>query len=225
MVVCLATSVASAEGVGPRSDGGPARIQGVTTMLPTPGGLVTIGGPALRRLAPGARRWETLHTIAGDNLYRVDGRFQPQLLYREEHAHRIFDSKRGSLFAFPKHIGQECDHLTCFPITEIVAYEITDAGIRRQTVLRGDGWGPGFYLAGATAVRGSDDERVAMVVDLHEERRQVLAWRRARNRALALGSGRRRVPPAARQYLHHAEVAVDPKRRLHRARRTLGDQT
>jgi hypothetical protein len=55
----------------PASDGSPARIQGVATLLPTAGGLVAIGGPALRRLAPGARRWETLHTVPGDNLYRV----------------------------------------------------------------------------------------------------------------------------------------------------------
>jgi hypothetical protein len=99
--------------------------------------------------------------------YRVplDGKFQPQLLYREDYGYRIHDSKRGSLFALPKHAGQECDYTTCFPITEVIAYEITDAGVRRQTILRGDGWGPGLYLAGAVGVKGSDDQHVAMVVN------------------------------------------------------------
>ncbi|HEY0781173.1 MAG TPA: hypothetical protein VGE98_01860, partial [Thermoanaerobaculia bacterium] len=247
-------------GYDPKDPSTADRLYNAVGLHEMKGGLYSLGGAALRRYVNGARKWETLHAIPQDNLYRVaadddgarllaswekdpdihlfspgrapparfpkptspaaamgpfqvdhlaflpggrdalvimsgqvknppsrnvpepvrfyyaswaseasrvplDGRFQPQLLYREDYAHRIFDSKRGSLFAFPKHLGQECDHLTCFPITEIVAYEITDAGVRRQAVLRGDGWGPGFYLAGATAVRGSDDQRVAMVVE------------------------------------------------------------
>jgi hypothetical protein len=48
------------------------RISGVTTFIPMgKGGLVTLGGSNLRVLMPGARRFESLHVVKGDNLYRV----------------------------------------------------------------------------------------------------------------------------------------------------------
>jgi hypothetical protein len=244
-------------GYDPKDPSTADRLYNAAGLREMRGGLYSLGGAALRRFVNGARKWETLHAIPKDNLYRVaadddgrllaawekdpdlhlfsadgghvrfpkpvspaatlgpyqvdhlsflpggrdalvivqgqlknppsrhvpepvrfyyaswateayrvplDGKLQPQLLYREDYGHRIHDSRRGSLFALPKHAGQECDHTTCFPITEIIAYEITPAGVRRQTILRGDGWGPGYYLSSAVAVRGSGDERVAMVL-------------------------------------------------------------
>lgn len=74
IALCLMGAVASAEGVGSQAKvpGTPSKVLGVTTLWPVPGGgFVTLGGPALRRLVPGAKEWETLQTVAGDDLYRV----------------------------------------------------------------------------------------------------------------------------------------------------------
>jgi hypothetical protein len=247
-----------AVGYDPKDPSTADRLYNAVGVREMKGGLFALGGPSLRRFVTGARKWETLHVIPKDSVYRVaadadgtrllaawegdpnvhlfapggthltfpkpgpqspplgkyqvdhleflpggrdalvivqgqlknppprtvpepvrfyyaswateayrvplDGKFQPQLLYREDYGLRVHDSKHGSVFALPKHPGQQCEHITCFPITEIVAYEITDAGVRRQTVLRGDGWGTGLYLSGALEVRGSDHQHLAMVV-------------------------------------------------------------
>jgi hypothetical protein len=73
LAVGLAASVARAEGVGdaPASASNERRIQSATTVLPYSGGLLSIGGATLRRLAQGSRTWETLLTLPKDNLYRV----------------------------------------------------------------------------------------------------------------------------------------------------------
>jgi hypothetical protein len=94
----------------------------------------------------------------------LDGRSEPKLLFREDFAHRVYTSTRGVIFEFPKYPGQECAESTCFPITAVVAYEITDSGIKKHTVLSGDGFGADMYLSEAALVRGSNDERLAMVV-------------------------------------------------------------
>src|SRR5262245_53309671 len=56
-------SPARAEGV--------ERLRGASSVVPAGDGLLSTGGPALRYLAPGASRWETLHRQAGDTLSRV----------------------------------------------------------------------------------------------------------------------------------------------------------
>lgn len=232
------------------------RLNNASTLRQMAGGLVSIGGAALRQLRNGERRWRTLHAIPKDNLYRVaaddrgrilaawekdpnihlfsggqhvtfpkpaagsvtmdkfqvdhmsffpngrealvimsgqvksppsrrvpepvhfyysswateawrlplDGRSEPKLLFREEFGYRLYESTRGVVFAMPKYPGQDCSYNTCFPITAIVAYEITDSGIKKHTVLGGDGFGANVYLSAASLVRGSNDERLAMVV-------------------------------------------------------------
>jgi len=70
-ILFLAPSVHS-EGVGDwRGPSGLDRIRGVQTLLSSPSGLYTLGGPALRRLPPGKTRWEILHLAKGRNLYRI----------------------------------------------------------------------------------------------------------------------------------------------------------
>src|SRR5689334_19663017 len=73
LALLLVASIARAEGVGDEKPGASTdrRLYGVSTLMPTATGLISIGGPSLRRLTPGARRWETLHEVPGDNLYRV----------------------------------------------------------------------------------------------------------------------------------------------------------
>jgi hypothetical protein len=96
----------------------------------------------------------------------LDGSSEPKLLFREEFAHRLYESKRGVVFAMPKYPGQDCSDSTCFPITAIVAYEITDSGFKKHTLMGGDGFGANIYLSQASIVRGSNDERLALVVHL-----------------------------------------------------------
>src|SRR5262245_27252831 len=69
----LAAVQARAEGVdsGTKATSSDAGHHGATTLLPMGKGLTSLGGSSLRYLAPGSRRWETLHRQAGDDLYRV----------------------------------------------------------------------------------------------------------------------------------------------------------
>lgn len=258
----------------------PDRLFGAVTLRPMRGGLHSIGGPGLRRLVDGARRWEVVHTVPKDSLYRavadesgrilaawendpfirlfspatrgqiafpkprgpadaldrfqvdhlaflpggrdalvvmqgqiknppsrpvpepirfyssswateayrlpLDGRSEPRLLYQERHAYRVFDSDTGSVFVMPKYDGQECAHSTCMPITAIVAHRITAAGVERHIIVRGDGFGENTYLSRVAVVRGSDDDRVALVLGLIKNQgkqwlhggRVLLRWRR-----------------------------------------------
>lgn len=74
LLTTLNASVALAEGVEPKRPKTDTtdRVNSVTTMLPAPdGALISVGHNTLKRLAPGARTFETLHAIKGDGLYRV----------------------------------------------------------------------------------------------------------------------------------------------------------
>jgi hypothetical protein len=63
MAILVVASLARAEGVGsaPASESNDRRLNSVVGLRPTHGGLISNGGASLRRLAPGSRRWETLH--------------------------------------------------------------------------------------------------------------------------------------------------------------------
>lgn len=72
--LAAACAVARAEGIGADTKGasGRDRLYAAQTVMSVPdGSVVAIGGPALRRRPAGASRWEALHTVAGDDLYRV----------------------------------------------------------------------------------------------------------------------------------------------------------
>lgn len=74
LLSALIPSLALGEGVEPKRPKAdtPDRVYAVTTMLNAPdGALIAVGFNALRRMAPGAKRFETLHAIKGDGLYRV----------------------------------------------------------------------------------------------------------------------------------------------------------
>lgn len=70
----LMPALALGEGVEPKRPKADTadRVYAVTTMLNAPdGALISVGFNALRRMAPGAKKFETLHAIKGDSLYRV----------------------------------------------------------------------------------------------------------------------------------------------------------
>src|SRR6185503_5624082 len=49
----------------------PNRLYATTSLRAVPGGLISIGGERLRRLTAGAAKWEVVHEVSGDSLYRV----------------------------------------------------------------------------------------------------------------------------------------------------------
>jgi hypothetical protein len=106
MAVGLVAGVAHAEGVGSEADGAnnDRRIFGVQTVLPMPSGMVALGGASLRRLAPGSRRWETLHTLPKDHLYRVAGDDSGRLLavWENDPFIHLFSPEGKLVASFPK---------------------------------------------------------------------------------------------------------------------------
>lgn len=255
---------ALAEGVGDRGrlPSTAARLFGATTVLPlADGGAVSLGGPALRRLSPGAQRWETLHLQPGDNLYRVaaddagrllaswerdrhvhffskerghvtfprpapqgadgaglpagfqvhrlafahggrdalvllrgstkqgrtthaafrvplDGAAPAELLFRDE-ALLVDTSPRGAVFAVPEKPGQACTRDSCFPLVELVAYELGPRGVQRRVLL--DLRPLGVSLA--TTLATDDDEQVAVELQLSSRKRGLAVWRYGEARA------------------------------------------
>lgn len=93
-VVCLTVAVptpmARAENAerGARGRSHADRLAGATSVWPLADGFVSLGGSRLRYLAPGAKRWTTLHRIVGDNLYRLG--FDP----REERVLAMWEKDR-----------------------------------------------------------------------------------------------------------------------------------
>ena len=107
MVVGLAAaSMARAEGVDPgaKDASGPARLDGATTVRPVAGGLISVGGSTLRRLRTGSRRWETLHAVPEDNLYRVASDESGRVLaaWENDPSIHLFSPARKRRVALPK---------------------------------------------------------------------------------------------------------------------------
>ena len=108
-------------------------------------------------------------------VYRValDGTSEARLIFRLDHGYRLHTSRFGAVFAMPRIPGQKCDHGSC-SIAAIVAYEISGDGARPKTLLGGDG----RDLGRARLVRGSNDERIAVMLDAaRPSRLELLRWR------------------------------------------------
>lgn len=105
-VAALGASGARAESVEARSRLGftPTRIRGAVTLLPVPWGHVAMGGSSLRHLPSGTREWQTLHRVAGDNLYRIDGHESGALLaaWEKEAVFHLFVPATKEHRTFPK---------------------------------------------------------------------------------------------------------------------------
>src|SRR5262249_26035825 len=73
MALFAAAVSARADGNGKRAKlpNATTRLQGVTRALAAPWGLVAMGSGQLRFLPAGTSRWQTLHKVTGDTLYRV----------------------------------------------------------------------------------------------------------------------------------------------------------
>ena len=80
------------------------RLYATTSLRAVPGGLISIGGPALRRLAPGASRWEKVHEVPGDSVYRVaaDGAGRILASWEKEPLIHLFSLAQRQHVALPK---------------------------------------------------------------------------------------------------------------------------
>jgi hypothetical protein len=107
-VIGLASALpapARAEGVEARArlPASATRIRGASSVRPTPGGLVSLGGSQLRVLPTGKKKWQTLHTVKGDNLYRVaaDDRGRILASWEEDASFHLFEPGKERQ-SFPK---------------------------------------------------------------------------------------------------------------------------
>ena len=116
-------------------------------------------------------------------VYRIalDGRSAARLIFRLDGAVRLHTSRAGAIFVTPKDPGQVCNHRSCLPIAAIVAYEFAGDGVTQRILLTGEQ----ADVSSALLVRGSDDARVALVLELVTRRgpqradlgRSLLRWR------------------------------------------------
>jgi hypothetical protein len=107
-------------------------------------------------------------------VYRVplDGG-APELLYRLDDAREIHTARDVAVYVIPERPGQTCENRTCFPVRQVVAYELSDKGVK-QTVLVN---GPDMKLGNARMIWGNRDERIFLELDLPKNERAVLRWK------------------------------------------------
>jgi hypothetical protein len=72
----------------------------------------------------------------------------------------------------PKSPIHRCDHGGCI-VSAIVAYEFTENGVRQKTLVDGKE----LSMGRARLVRGSDEERIALVLDLWPRKLALMRWR------------------------------------------------
>src|SRR5262245_1078723 len=169
--VALAASLARAEGSAPAKDASTSdRLYGVATILPTAGGLISIGGPALRRLTAGSRRWETLHVVEGDNLYRVAADDSGRLLaaWSKDRFIHLVSPGQKPLVSFPKPLAPE--GVTGFQVSNLElspkggdALVFMSGSVQVTTgQFRGPSWSTSVYRI---ALDGRSDARLLFRVD------------------------------------------------------------
>jgi hypothetical protein len=103
----------------------------------------------------------------------LDGKSQPELLYRVEYGNEIHTSPRGGVYVIPQKPGQRCEWRACRYIAAIIAYEITGSGVKQKNLLTS----AQAAMAAAYVVNGSNDERVVVMVELDKRQRALLRWR------------------------------------------------
>jgi hypothetical protein len=111
----------------------------------------------------------------------LDGKSPPRLVFEVDDAYVAVRSRAGAVFVVPERPGQECGHRTCWPISRVVAYELTEAGAAPRTLLTG----AEAEVTTTWTVNGSGDEQVALVFYLtkkvgpqrRNDGRALLRWR------------------------------------------------
>jgi hypothetical protein len=84
------------------------------------------------------------------------------VVFEVDDAYTALMSAAGAAFVLPETPGKECSHRTCFAISAVVAYELTDAGFTPRTLLTA----AQADVSATWTVNGSGDQRVALVFEL-----------------------------------------------------------
>lgn len=103
----------------------------------------------------------------------LDGRSPARLLFHTDGVYPLHASARGAVYATLKNPYQRCDTQGCYPITSIVAYELTENGATKRTLLDA-GNNP---FGSALPVFGGSDGRVGVLLAVHPRGRALLRWR------------------------------------------------
>jgi len=253
IALCAAGSPARADVFGKRGKPPSTRLAGVSRGMAARWGLVAMGSGQLRFLPAGTSKWQTLHKVPGDSLYRVamddagrllatwehephfhlfdtrtnqhvtfgkppapsaefnygynvedlyftkDGaaaivymhgftggrswttvayRYElarpaaPALLFRQP-GYELHSSARLAVYALPQNEQSACEDNSCYPLGAIIGWEISGATATKRILLSG---APNNTLSRVRPVWGSDDERVAVLIDGHPRGRHLLRW-------------------------------------------------
>ncbi len=112
--------------------------------------------------------------------YRValDGKSEPEVLFRADGGYLLHVSHRGAVFLMPRKVGQRCNHSAgCYPVAAIIAYEITEQGVVKKTLVDGEQ----VVMRGAETVYGprwsTEEDRVLVLVGLERNEQALLRWR------------------------------------------------
>jgi hypothetical protein len=107
-------------------------------------------------------------------VYRVPlGGGAPELLYRLDDARKIHMTRDVAVYVIPEKPDQTCENRTCFPVRQVVAYELSDKGIKQTVLVHG----PDMNLGNAQMIWGNRDERLFLELDLPKNERAVLRWK------------------------------------------------
>ncbi|HSP77674.1 MAG TPA: hypothetical protein VLQ93_04050 [Myxococcaceae bacterium] len=113
-------------------------------------------------------RWSTA-------VYRIalDGKSAPELLFLDDGGFLLHISRNGAVFARPRDPRQRCDNGGCAPIAAIIAYDFSGGRVLQRTLLTYEQ----VPMSIARPVRGSNHERVVVMLGLDRGGRALLRWR------------------------------------------------
>jgi hypothetical protein len=97
----------------------------------------------------------------------------PELLYRVDEGRRRYMSRDVAVYVMPEKPDQRCELLTCYPVRAVVAYELTESGVKHTVLLHG----ADTPVGNARMIWGNTDDQVFLELSLARNERAVLRWR------------------------------------------------
>lgn len=97
----------------------------------------------------------------------------PELLYRVDEGRPLHMRRDVAVYVMPERPEQPCEHRTCAPVRAVVAYELTEYGVKHTVLLHG----ADTPVSNARMIWGNTDEQVFLELSLGRNERAVLRWR------------------------------------------------
>jgi hypothetical protein len=104
--------------------------------------------------------------------YELGGSSPPTLLFSQR-GYGLHTSSRLAVYAVPMNEQSACEDNSCYPLGAIIGWEISGARATKKILLNGE---TNRNLSRVRPVWGSDDDRVAVLVDEHPRGRHLLRW-------------------------------------------------